>query len=185
MFLSKGMLFKKHSKTRLIIQKQGGRYELNGKKAHIWWLARDSFFIPSGLEEKNAVFQLCNDGLMVELDERNPYGEYDILAKNILCVNRRKRLRLPLRGVEREIMRWLQDGRRRLRMEELVYLVEHRVSPVEYETDEFGVALSERIYKTRVQVGNTLRRDMAYARRRAEVVNAVLRLFRKNRMYLI
>jgi hypothetical protein len=69
-------------------------------------------------------------------------------------------------------------------MEELVYLIENDINPKEYKTDEFGVALSERIYRTRIQVDNTLKRDMSYAKCRDEVMNAVLRLFEKNRLYL-
>ena len=92
---------------------------------------------------------------------------------------------MPLRGTEKEIMQWFKDGRRRLRMEELVYLIENRINPSDYEKDEFGVALSERIYHSRIQVENVLRREMSYAKRRDEVINAILRLFGKNRMYML
>ena len=184
MILSKGKLIKKHSRNSIIIQKQGGRYALKDKKARTWLYARGNCYVPKDEGELMIVSQLCADGVMVELDKPNARGLYGVLTSNCICVNRQKRRLFPLRGLERQIMQWFQVNGRSLRIEELVYLIEYDVSPEEYEADEFGVALSERIYRTRIQVENTLRRDMSYAKRRDDVMNAVLRLFEKNRLYL-
>lgn len=184
MFLSKGKLIKKYSKNSIVVQKHGGRYELKDKKAHIWLQAREEFYIPKDVNEEIAVIQLWKEGLMAKADTARSFCEYYLLTDNILCVNW-KRGGMPLRGTEKEIMQWFKDGRRRLRMEELVYLIENRINPSDYEKDEFGVALSERIYHSRIQVENVLRREMSYAKRRDEVVNAILRLFGKNRMYML
>ena len=82
-------------------------------------------------------------------------------------------------------MRWYQNGKRSLRLEEVVFLIENKVNPLDYEHDEFGVALSERINPSRVQVDNRLKYEMLGAKRRDDVVDAVIRLIVKNRMYLV
>ena len=184
MFLSKGKLIKKYSRNNIIIQKQGGRYALKDKKARTWLYARGVCYVPKSEDDLILVSQLCEDGLMVETDKPNARGLYGVLTSHCICVNTQRSGLFPLRGLERQIMQWLQGNGRRLRMEELVYLIEHDISPEEYAKDKFGVALSERIYRTRIQVDNTLRRDMLYAKRRDETVNAVLRLIEKNRLYL-
>ena len=185
MFLSKGLLVRKYSRNKIIVQKYGSRYELKDEMAHIWLRARDVLYNPKQPEEFSVISSLCADGLMVEADKPNEYGKYYVLTNNYICVNPRKSGMVSLRGVEKEIMQWLQGGRRRLRVEELIYLIDHDVHPSDYEKDEFGVALSERIYRSRVHVENTLRREMSYAKSRDKVVNGVLHLFRKNRLYLV
>jgi hypothetical protein len=184
LFLSKGKLIKKYSRYNTIIQKQGGRYALKDKKARTWLYARGVCYEPKSEDDLMLVCQLCEDGLMVEADKPNARGLYGVLTSHCICVNTQRSGLFPLCGLERQIMQWLQGNGRRLRMEELVYLIENDINPKEYKTDEFGVALSERIYRTRIQVDNTLRRDMSYAKCRDEVMNAVLRLFEKNRLYL-
>ena len=82
-------------------------------------------------------------------------------------------------------MQWLQWGKRKLTVEELIFLIEHNVNPIIYEDDVFGVALSERIYQTRVHVNNALRKEMVGAKHRDITVNAILRLLEKNRLYLM
>ena len=47
------------------------------------------------------------------------------------------------------------------------------------------MALSERINPSRVQVDNRLKYEMLGAKRRDDVVDAVIRLIVKNRMYLV
>ena len=79
----------------------------------------------------------------------------------------------------------LHNGKRSLRLEEVVFLIENKVNPLDYEHDEFGVALSERINPSRVQVDNRLKYEMLGAKRRDDVVDAVIRLIVKNRMYLV
>ena len=182
--LSKGLLLKKYSNSRIVIQNQGGRYELKGKKAYIWLLAR-SGFTSRGIEEQRIFSELCKEGVLGQTDMPNSYGMYCLLTSNILCVNRRKGLRFPLRGLEKKIMQWLQDGKRKLTVEELIFLIENDVNPLIYEDDMFGVALSERIYQTRVHVNNALRREMVGAKYRDITVNAILRLLEKNRLYLM
>ena len=184
MVLSKGKLIKKRSRNNIIVQKQWGRYALKDKKARTWLRARGTCCIPKDMEEVALFSQLCADGLLVELNNPNPRGIYDALTSNCICVNTQKGSLFSLRGLEKEIMQWLLVNNRRLRMEEIVYLIEHDIKPCEYETDKFGVALSERIYRTRTHVDNMLRREMLYAKRRDEVVDAVLRLLEKNRLYL-
>ena len=184
MFLSKGRLIKKFSKNYIILQKEGRRFELKNKSARIWLRARDEFYIPKDLEEEIVLLQLCKDGLMTKADKPKISSHYYVLTDNLLRVNGRRGGRF-LRGTEKEIMQWLQNGKRSLRMEELVYLLENHIDPLEYEQDEYGVALSERIYRSRIQVENVLRREMSFAKRRDEVVSAVLRLFGKNRLYLL
>ena len=184
MFLSKGKLIKKHSRNNIIIQKQGGRYALKDKKARTWLYARGICYEPKDEDDLMIVSQLCEEGVMVEMDKPNARGLYSVLTSHCICVNTQRNRLFSLHGLERQIMQWFQGNGRRLRMEELVYLIENDISPKEYITDEFGVALSERIYRTRIQVDNTLRRDMSYAKCRDDVMNAVLRLFEKNRLYL-
>ena len=184
MFLSKGKLLKKRSRNSIIVQKQWGRYALKDKKARIWLNVRGGGYTPKDLDELTLISKLCEDGLMAETNKPNLHGVYDVLTSNYICVNTQKSSLFPLRGLEKEVMLWLQGNEHRLRMEELVYLIEYDIKPCEYETDKFGVALSERIYQTRIQVDNRLRREMSYATRRDETVNAVLRLIEKNRLYL-
>ena len=184
MFLSKGKLIKKRSKNDLIVQRYGGMYVLKDKKAHIWLVARDRFYAPKTLEEETLMEQLQEDGLMIKADKTKPFWEYCVLTDNVLCVNWGKGT-FPLRGTEKKIMLWFKDGKRRLRMEELVFLIENNIEPSEYENDEFGVALSERIYRSRIHVDNAFRREMSSAKCRDEVVTAVLRLFGKDRLYLL
>lgn len=183
MFLSKGMLIKKHSKSSVIIQNYGGRYALKGKEARIWLRARDKFLIPRQ-EELGLILKLLESGLMLQADKPNEYGKYYVLANNCIYVNPRKKRLFSLRGIEKDVMLWLQGGARRLRIEELVYLIDNHINPLDYINDKYGVVLSERIYRSRIQVTNTLRREMAYAKSRENVVNSVLRLFGKNRLYL-
>ena len=182
--LSKGLLLKKHSNSSIVIQKEWTRYELKGEKAYIWMLARNGFS-SRGVEEQRIFNELCREGLLAQTDVQNAYGMYCLLTSNILCVNRRKALRFPLRGLEKKIIQWLQGGKRKLSVEELVFLIENDVNPIIYEDDVFGVALSERIYQTRIHVTNLLRKEMAVAKHRDETVNAVLRLLKKNRLYLM
>jgi hypothetical protein len=157
---------------------------LKDKKARTWLYARGICYEPKDEDDLMIVSQLCAEGVMVEMDESDARSLYSVLTSHCICVNTQKRGLFPLRGLERQIMQWFQGNGRRLRMEELVYLIEHDIRPEEYKSDEFGVALSERIYRTRIQVDNTLKRDMSYAKCRDDVMNAVLRLFEKNRLYL-
>ena len=178
------MLVKKYSNSSIVIQKYGGRYALKGKKAHVWLRARSSF-VPQGLEENQIFSELCKKGVLAQTDMPNSYGKYYLLTNNILCVNRRKKCCFLLPRLEKRIMRWLQGGRRKLTVEELIFLIEYDVNPYAYEDDEFGVALSERIHQTRVHVNNLLRQEMLGAKHRDVVVNAILRLLEKNRLYLL
>ena len=157
---------------------------MKGKNAYVWLLAR-SGFTSQGMEERRIFSELCKEGVLVQTDIPNSYGMYCLLTSNILCVNRRKRLRFPLRGLEKKIMQWLQWGKRKLTVEELIFLIENDVNPLIYEDDVFGVALSERIYQTRVHVNNALRKEMVGAKHRDITVNAILRLLEKNRLYLM
>ena len=175
---------KRRSKNGVIIQNYGGRYALNGKKAQIWLIARQGF-IPTEKEDIRLVSELCVEGLMLETDIPNSYGMYFLLSGHVLGVRRRKGLRFPLFGIEKEISRWFQNGKRSLRLEEVVFLIENKVNPLDYEHDEFGVALSERINPSRIQVGDRLKYEMLAAKRRDDVVDAVIRLIVKNRMYLV
>ena len=175
---------KRRSKNRIVIQNYGGRYELNGKKAQIWLIARRGF-IPTEKGDIKLASQLCAEGLMMETDMPNSYGMYFLLSGHVLGVRRRKGLRFPLFGIEKEIVRWYQNGKRSLRLEEVVFLIENKVNPLDYEHDEFGVALSERINPSRIQVGDRLKYEMLAAKRRDDVVDAVIRLIVKNRMYLV
>lgn len=157
---------------------------MNGKKAQIWLIARQGF-IPTEKEDIQLVSELCAEGLMHETDMPNSYGMYFLLSGRVLGVRRRKGLRVPLYGIEKEIVRWFQNGKRSLRLEEIIFLIENKVNPLDYEHDEFGVALSERINPSRIQINNRLKYEMLGAKKRDDVVNAVLRLFAKNRMYLV
>ena len=157
---------------------------MNGKKAQIWLIARRGF-IPTEKGDIRLVSELCVEGLMLETDMPNSYGIYFLLSGHVLGVRRRTRLRFPLHGIEKEILRWFQNGKRSLRLEEVIFLIEHKVNPLDYEHDEFGVALSERINPSRIQVGDRLKYEMLAAKRRDDVVDAVLRLFVKNRVYLV
>ena len=178
------MLVKKYSNSSIVIQKYGGRYALKGKKAHVWLRAR-SGFVSRGLEENQLFSELCENDVLAQTDMPNSYGKYYLLTSNIICVNRRKKSCFLLPRLEKRIMRWLQGGRRKLTVEELIFLIEHDVNPYVYEDDEFGVALSERIHQTRVHVNNLLRQEMLGAKHRDVVVNAILRLLEKNRLYLL
>ena len=157
---------------------------MNGKKAQIWLIARRGF-IPTEKVDVRLASQLCAEGLMLETDMLNSYGIYFLLSGHVLGVRRRTGIRFPLYGIEKEISRWFQNGKRSLRLEEVIFLIEHKVNPLDYEHDEFGVALSERINPSCIQVGNRLKYEMLAAKRRDDVVNAVLHLFAKNRMYLL
>ena len=79
---------------------------MKGKNAYVWLLAR-SGFTSQGMEERRIFSELCKEGVLVQTDIPNSYGMYCLLTSNILCVNRRKRLRFPLRGLEKKIMQWL------------------------------------------------------------------------------
>ena len=182
--LSKGLLLKKRSNGSIVIQKEWTRYELKGKKAYIWMLARNGF--SSRVVEEQRIFnELCREGLLAQKDVQNTYGMYCLLTSNILCVNKRKGLHFPLCRLEKKIMQWLQGGERKLSVEELVFLIEHNENPLVYADDAFGVMLSKRIHKTHIHVTNLLRKEMAVAKHRDETVNAILRLLKKNRLYLM
>ena len=157
---------------------------MKGKNAYVWLLAR-SGFTSQGMEERRIFSELCKEGVLVQTDIPNSYGMYFLLSGHVLGVRRRKGLRFPLFGIEKEIVRWYQNGKRSLRLEEVVFLIENKVNPLDYEHDEFGVALSERINPSRVQVDNRLKYEMLGAKRRDDVVDAVIRLIVKNRMYLV
>ena len=149
------------------------------------WLIARSGFIPTEKGDVTLASQLCTEGLMLETDMPNSYGIYFLLSGHVLGMRRRTGIRFPLYGIEKEISRWFQNGKRSLRLEEIIFLIENKVNPLDYEHDEFGVALSERINPSRIQINNRLKYEMLGAKKRDDVVNAVLRLFAKNRMYLV
>lgn len=182
-YISKGIV-REHSSEQLVrIHHCGQDYQLSGLEAALWLNGQFGF---SSAQESWATEHLQRMGLIEKENEDSPVSRYSILSRCICCPVTPKKLTLPLRRPNADLMCWLEKAGLRLSTAELVYLTEHGIAPSEdllYEENRH--ALVSLIYTSNSIRENTLELQMECAKCRDAVVKNLLYLLRRKRMVLV
>ncbi len=185
-YISKGMERKGSTKNRLKIHSFRGRYELSGEKAMLWKRGRQDFTTVYTREEERVLFELEKEHLVEFTESRDMRARYFLLTRCILYVPKKRRIGLFMNAYDRHIFYWLKKAGYRLDIGELIYLMEHKVKPDKLllGTEQAG-RLYRKIHIRQLEFGRDFERRMSVARCREEVVDSILRLIKKKKIYLI
>lgn len=185
-YISKGMELKGSNEKRVRLHYFGGRYELNGEKAALWRRGRRNFATAHTRSEEQAVLELKKEGLVELAATPNARERYFLLTRCLLCVPKKRLFLFPLNAHDKRVLLWLRKAGFRLGLAELIYLMEHKVEPTKELLDRTnGAALFRRIHASYIVIGRHLEQKMSVAVCRDDVVETIVRLVRKKRIYLI
>lgn len=185
-YLSKGIVCDGSTEQLLKISHCGGEYILKGMEAALWLNGRYEIAEVESAAEDQAAGHLQRMGLVECEEDGTPISIYRILTRCILCPAVSKRVSLPLRGLEKQIMTWMAKAGLHLTLAELIYLIAHDVAPAEELLyAENRQALVERIYTMPTVADCILESQMEKADCRDTVVRTVLQLLKKKRIVIL
>lgn len=184
-YISIGAVTKPSTEHIVYVSHCGYDYTLTGDLAAMWLNGRFGFDAARNQLEETALNQLVRMGLVV-VTEDVLEGEYRALTKiklvQSLCKNPYHGLTAP----EKTALKWIRETGLVLSMAELVYLMEHNISPdPKYLGQENVQTLVERIYTRDTIFDNILENQMEHAASRDQVVKLVLKLLKKKRIVLL
>ena len=185
-YISKGWEVKGSKEKRVIVLYCGGRYELNGEMASVWRRGRRHFARIYSNKEEEILRALCLQGLVETTPRTSRRDRYLLLTNCLLCIPQ-KASKIPiLNPLDRKILLWLKRAAFRLSVAELVYLTEMKIHPIKSLLGESNrMTLSRRIHSSAMTSGKYLEQKMSVAVSRDLVVESIVRLVRKRKLYLI
>ena len=124
-------------------------------------------------------------GLVILADE-DPTGEFFALTRAVLICTKKRCSILSLTKDEKLVLTWLREAGLHLTAAELVYLIDHNVSPEDNLLgEENRQALVQRIYTEDTIFDNLLEFQMAHAPGRDQTVRTLMDLLKKGYLILI
>ena len=185
-YISKGWEVKGSKERRVIVLYCGGRYELNGEMASVWRRGRRHFASVYSYKEEKILRALCSQGLVEVSQYSSRRDRFLLLTNCLLCIPKRASKIPVLNPLDRKILLWLKRAAFRLSVAELIYLTEMKIHPIKSLLGESNrMTLSKRIYSSVVTSGKYLEQKMSVAFSRDLVVDSIVRLIRKRKLYLI
>ncbi len=185
-YISKGMELKGSTDTLVKIHSFRGRYELNGKEAMLWKRGSQGFAVVYTIEEEQTLFELEKEGLVEVAESQDMRTRYFLLMRCILYIPKKRRMGLPMNAYDKRIFYWLKKAGYRLNIGELIYLTEYKVQPNKLLLGkEQGGRLYQTIHIKRLEFGRDFELRTSIARCREEVVESVMRLVQRRKIYLI
>lgn len=184
MYLSKGAPAYCAQSGMLRVSRCGTVYELGPRLANIWLRGRTQpVQVMPGQEQ--AIKRLAEAGLVAVSEEQGSLAAFRLVIGCVLCPSYHHRLRVPLRGRERRIWKWISQAGLRLTASELIRLEEQGVRPVPELLGEDGrQELTEAIYLNTSIFDGILEGEMEHSPARDETVDAILKLVRTQRLLL-
>lgn len=185
-YLSKGMILRPSGIERIYVSRCGREYVLCGDQAKLWLGGR---FGIADIKDAHMTpeLQILESLGLVELsDEKAGVARYRLLGNCVICQAAPSASRFLLGRKERQIWKWIVGAGFKLRISELVLLMEQNIKP---EPSLFGKGnwhvLVDKIYTSETIFDGILDAGMERSPTRDETVNAVLGLLRKKRIILV
>ena len=186
LYLSKGLLPWKASKTDVAVSLGGILHNLTGVQAQLWLNGQYQPGQTQNSEQESALKELAELGIAESSVNTENAALFRILTNCSICPVRVKPGLLPLKRQERRMWRWISRAGLRLTIAELTYLTEHDIKPVPgLLWKENRQALTEAIYTTETIFDGILETHMEKSPARDITVNTVLSLLRKKKIMLL
>ena len=186
LYLSKGILPWKASKSDAAVSHGGILYNLTGVQAKLWLDGQYQPGQTQNSEQEAALEELIKLGIAESSINSENAALFRILTNCSICPVRVKPGLSFLNRAERRLWRWISRAGLRLTMAELTYLTEHNIMPVPALLwKENRQALTEAIYTTETIFDGILETHMEKSLARDITVNTVLSLLRKRKIMLL
>jgi hypothetical protein len=185
MYISKGTAAADSAQENLTVSMRGTEHRLSEECAALW-LAGQFALNEITAEQIPALEQLAQLGLAEITEETGAPGRYRLLTGCIIVPAKPKMFHRPLSKSERQTWQWIHKAGLRLTIAEIVCLAEKGVKP---ESALIGAEnrqnLVEAIYSAETIADNILENLMESTEKRDEMVESVLGLLRKKRIFVI
>ena len=185
-YISKGIAGKASTTGMVQVIRGGQNIYLSDIEADLWLKGRFSFALTQTPEEEHALHHLIRMGLAEAEPEEQEDTKYWILTRCICCPAKAAKRSFGLSAEEKTIVFWLINAGIRLSTAELTYLVENKVKPepeLLYAVNR--QSLIEKIYTVSTIADNILENQMAAAKCRDHVVQALLCLLKKKKILML
>jgi hypothetical protein len=185
-YLSKGILPWNSSEAGVSVSHCGLLHKLTGVQAELWLAGQRQPGQTRNAEQDAALKGLAELGIAVADDGSEEPSLFRLLTNCAICPALVKRRLIPLRRVERSLWRWIRDAGLRLTMAELTLLTERDIKPIPALLgEENRQKLTEAIYTRETIFDGILETLMGKSPARDEVVQAVLNLLRRQKIFLL
>lgn len=186
-YLSKGILVHGPKKNRLLVRHFGLPTEITGVDIDVWLNGRRGFAYTQTKEEDAALERLVNRHLANCELTRGGLSEYKILRKCLICPSKGVHLGIPpLSRTERTVLTWLKKAGIHLSLAELISLFDKGVEPTaDLLYRENTRKLMNIIHPSRITIAYELENRMMHSIARKSIVDAVMRLLYRNRVFLM
>lgn len=184
MYLSKGLPVQELDGKEFRVSRGGTIFAMGPKLEALWRAAqRAPQEVPLGTER--FVRRLEQSGLVMTTEEHGKLGNYWLLADCIICpVSENTGSVWP--GLDSRIWTWIEKAGLRLTASELIRLEEQHTQPApELLGEEGRQKLTERIYTPETISDRVLPILMERSPARDALVDSLLRLLRKDRLFLV
>lgn len=186
LYISKGMLLHPSTPEHLRICRCGMERTLTGELPRLWLAGRFSAAEVSGAEQEKNLGELAEMGLAVPSEETGELALYRLLVNSIICPAKLRPFRQRLSNAERRAWEWISKSGIRLTISELIFLMEHDITPTASLIGrENWHTLVDIIYTTETISDGVLITQIEHSPARAGIVEAVFGLLRKKRILLV
>jgi hypothetical protein len=185
-YISKGVIQKESGCKQITINRCGRDYILQGSNAKLWLAGRFGMAVLADKRRSTNLQYLDSLGLVDVTDTTAAIARYRLLINCVICQADSKAHRFPLGRKERQVWKWITSAGFKLRISELVFLLEQNIKPVpELLGKTNWHTLVDTLYTKETIFDGILDTDMEQSPARDTAVNAVLGLLRKRRIILI
>lgn len=186
LYLSKGIA-KKNSTAKSVQVLRGGQcIGLSETEADVWLNGRFSFSCSKTPTEDHSLQRLIHMGLAEGEPEENGDAGYWILTRCICCPAQAAKSWFGLSATEKTILFWLINAGIRLSTAELIYLLEYKIKATpDLLYPQNRQSLIETIYTADTIADNILENQMAAAKCRDGVIQALLSLLKKKKIWML
>lgn len=184
-YISKGAVLKESDRERITVNRCGGEYVLEGRQAEIWLAGR--FGVAAAVDKLAQSDYDCLEhcGLIEVSDADAGIAGYRLLSNCVICRSAPPPCRALLGRKERQVWKWIAGAGFKLRISELVLLLERNIKPVPALLgEENWHTLVDMLYTTETIFDGILDASMERSPARSATVDAVLGLLRKGRILL-
>jgi hypothetical protein len=185
-YISKGAILRESGREQITVTRCGCDYSLHGIQATLWLGGRFGIAVMEDEQTAAGLRFLESQGLIEMSDDTADVAGYRMLSNCVIC-QAAPVIRCSVLGrKERKVWKWIMGAGFKLRISELVMLMEQNIKPVPelFGKDNWHM-LVDMIYTTDTIVDGVLDFAMERSTARNATVDAVLGLLRKKRILLV